>query len=67
MLRTTMLALAAAVTVSSLALGSSAASAAPIVTVRVYEGGPVQPVWYRPYRCFGHHRIFNRWNNLCWY
>ena len=49
MLRTTMLALAAAVTISGLALGSPAASAAPVVAVRVYEGGPVQPVWYRPY------------------
>ena len=40
MLRTTMLALAAAVTISGLALGSSAASAAPVVAVRVYESGP---------------------------
>ena len=60
MLRTTMLALAAAVTISGLALGSPAAYAAPMVTVRVYESGPIQPVWYRPYYhrywWYRHHR-----------
>jgi hypothetical protein len=62
MLRTTMLALAAAVTISGLALGSPPASAAPVVAVRVFEGGSVQPVWYRPYyhrySWYRHHR---RW------
>ena len=62
MLRTTMIALAAATTIGGLALGGSAASAAPVVTVRVYESGPLQPVWYRPYYhrywWYRHHR---RW------
>ena len=63
MLRTTMLALAAAVTISGLALGSPAASAAPVVAVRVYESGPVQPVWYRPYD----HRFWYRHHRRWWW
>jgi hypothetical protein len=64
MLRTSMIALAAATVIGGFALGSSAASAAPIVDVRVYESGPVQPiqpVWYRyyPHRYWYHHH--RRW------
>ena len=49
MLRTSMSALAAATMIGGFALGSTAASAAPIVAVQTFEGGMVQPVWYRPY------------------
>ena len=50
MLRTTLIALAAAT-----GIGLSAASAAPVegtvITAAVYENGPVQQVWY-----YRHHR-----------
>jgi hypothetical protein len=49
MLRTSMIALAAATVVGGFALGSTAASAVPIVAVQAFESGMVQPVWYRPY------------------
>ena len=62
MLRTSMIALAAATVIGGFALGSTAASAAPIVAVRVYESGPVQSVWYRPYyHRYWWHRHHRRW------
>jgi hypothetical protein len=59
MLRTTLIALAAAT-----GMGLSAASAAPVegtvITAAVYENGPVQQVWYyRHHRWWRHHH--RRW------
>ena len=59
MLRTTLIALAAAT-----GIGLSAASAAPVegtvITAAAYENGPVQQVWYyRHHRWWRHHH--RRW------
>ncbi len=62
MLRTTLIALAAAT-----ALGVSVASAAPVngsaITVAAFENGAVQQVWYRHYRHRGWYRHYHhrRW------
>ena len=62
MLRTTLIALAAAT-----GIGLSAASAAPVegtvITAAVYENGPVQQVWY--YR--HHHRWWWRHHHRHWW
>ena len=62
MLRTTMIALAAAA-----ALGISVASAAPVsgslITVAAYENGALQRVWYRHY----HHRYWYRHHRRWWW
>ena len=63
MLRTSMIALAAATVIGGFALGGTAASAAPIVAVQAFESGMVQPVWYRPY----YHRYWwHRHHRGCW-
>jgi hypothetical protein len=58
-----MIALAAATVIGGFALGGTAASAAPIVAVQAFEGGMVQPVWYRPYyhRYWWHRHHHCRW------
>jgi hypothetical protein len=62
MLRKSMIALAAATVIGGFAVGSTTASAAPIVAVQVYESGPVQPVWYRHYyHRYWWHRHHRRW------
>jgi hypothetical protein len=62
MLRTTMLALAAAS-----AFGISVASAAPVngsvFTVATYENGALQQVWYRRH----HHRYWYRHHRRWWW
>jgi len=67
MLRTTMIAFAAATTIGGFALASSTASAAPlngsVITVRVYESGTLQPVWYRRY----YHRYWYRHHRRWWW
>ena len=62
MLRISMIALAAATVIGGFTLGSTAASAAPIVAVQAFESGLVQPVWYRHY----HHRWWHRHHRGCW-
>ena len=65
MLRTIMIAFAAATV-----LGISAASAAPVngsaITAVLYENGAVQQVWWGGYR-YHHHRHFYRHHHRRWW